>query len=65
MWFHSDGKKWVVTVHDYIPGPGPGDFRNEWDTPEEAVTDILDFFFGDQTRMNVKREAWANRWRPD
>jgi len=49
--------KWVVTVHEYIPGPGPGDFVNEWDTPEGAVADILDYLLGDPARMRVKQLA--------
>jgi len=54
---HCDGSKWFVTSHDYIPGPGPGDFVNKWATPEEAVTDILDFYFGSPARMDIKRRA--------
>ncbi len=54
---HSDGSKWEVTVHTYIPGPGPGDFINFWDTPEEAVADILDYLLGDPARMGVKQLA--------
>lgn len=57
LWLHSDGSKWFVTSHDYVPGPGPGDFVNVWDSPEEAVTDILDFYFGSPARMDVKRRA--------
>jgi hypothetical protein len=57
LWFHCDGDKWFVTSHDYIPGPGLGDFVNEWSSPEEAVADILDFFFGNPARMDIKREA--------
>jgi hypothetical protein len=60
LWFHCDGGKWVVTSHDYIPGPGPGDFVNEWSSPEEAVADILDFYFGSPARMDVKRQARAD-----
>lgn len=55
--FHKDGR-WYVNCHEYRPGPGPGDFHNEWETPEEAVSDILAFFFGDPSRVNAKsREA--------
>lgn len=57
LFFHSDDGKWVVTSHDYIPGPGPGDFVNVWNSPEEAVADILDFYFGSPTRMDIKRQA--------
>jgi len=46
-----------VTSHDYVPGPGPGDFVNEWNTAEEAVADILDFYFGSSVRMDIKGKA--------
>jgi hypothetical protein len=59
LYFHSDGSKWFVTSHDYVPGPGPGDFVNVWNTPEQAVADILDFYFGSPNRMDVKRRAGA------
>lgn len=54
---HSGGARWFVTSHDFIPGPGPGDFVNEWATAEEAVADVLDFYFGNPARMDVKRRA--------
>lgn len=54
---HHDAGKWIVTVNTYIPGPGPGDFVNVWDTPEEAIADILDYLLGDPARMAVKQEA--------
>lgn len=55
LWF--DGEKWLVLAEEYIPGPGPGDFLDEWDTIDEAVDDILDFYFGDPKRMQVKADA--------
>jgi hypothetical protein len=45
------GGRWVVEVSEWVPGPGPGDFTREFDTPEEAVSDILDYYFGDASRM--------------
>src|SRR5262245_19062445 len=54
LFFHRDGMKWIVTSHDFVPGPGPGDFVNTWDTTEEAVADILGFYFGDPVRMEIK-----------
>lgn len=63
---YADESKWRVVSHDIIPGPGVGDFLDEWDTPEEAVDDILDFYFGDPRRMEVKRrrrdECGPNSW---
>lgn len=55
LYLHSDRGRWLVTSHDYVPGPGPGDFVNEWATPDEAVADVLDFYFGSPARMEAKR----------
>jgi hypothetical protein len=55
VWF--DGEFWFVLAEDYCPGPGPGDFLDEWSTQEQAVEDILDFYFGDPARMQAKAEA--------
>jgi hypothetical protein len=57
LWLHRDGIRWFVTSHDYVPGPGPGDFVNEWDTAEEAVADILDIYFDTSARTDLKRMA--------
>lgn len=54
---HAENGRWIVTSHDIIPGPGPGDFVDVWDTPEQAVDDILAFFLGDPRRMEVKRRV--------
>lgn len=53
--FYEQDGKWVVngkrtTGKDLAPG----DFINEWETPDEAVEDILDFYFGDSSRMLLK-----------
>ena len=45
---------WHVNGQDCSGGMGPADFVNEWVTPEEAISDIRDFFFGDSTRMEAK-----------
>ncbi len=54
LFLHANSGRWFVTSHDYVPGPGPGDFVNDWATPEEAIADVLDFYFGSPTRMNAK-----------
>jgi hypothetical protein len=45
---------WRVDGQDCAGGMGPADFIDEWSTPEEAISDILDFYFGDPTRMARK-----------
>lgn len=55
---YSEGR-WVVTVHEYVPGPGPGDFVNSWPTADEAVVDIIEYLLGNPERMRVKQQAHA------
>ena len=57
VWLFGHCGVWVVQAQEYSPVPGPGDFQNEWSSPEEAVEDILDFYFGDPERMHTKAEA--------
>jgi hypothetical protein len=45
-----------VTVEESIPSPGPGDFLNRWPTAEEAIDDVLDYYFGDPSRMEPLRK---------
>lgn len=54
FYFHNDG--WNVNGQDCAGGKGPADFINIWPTAEEAVKDILDFFFGDPSRMAKKAD---------
>jgi hypothetical protein len=60
---HSEGGRWFVTSHDVIPGPGPADFVREFDRPEQAIADVIDFFFGDPARMDLKRLFHERGWR--
>lgn len=55
--FWYDGEVWIVLSEDYCPGPGPGDFLDTWATADEAVDDIIDFYFGDPSRMQTKAFA--------
>ncbi len=44
---------WIVLNQDHIPELGPGDFKNVWQTQQEAVDDIIEFYFGSSKRMEV------------
>jgi len=48
---HFSEGRWHVTVHEYEPGPGPGDFVHGYSTIDQAVEDIIDYYFGDPARM--------------
>jgi len=50
----SRNEGWIVRAQECIPQPGMGDFINVWKTADEAIQDILDFFFGNPDRMNLK-----------
>lgn len=54
---YSTGVAWIVHSQECAPKLGPGDFQNVWPSPDEAVNDILDFYFGDPQRMQAKAEA--------
>ena len=54
--FFFANDSWQVHGQDCAGGMGPADFIDEWTTPEEAVADILAFFFGDPARMEKKAE---------
>jgi hypothetical protein len=56
---HAEAGRWIVTAHENIPDPGSGDFVHVFATPDEAIADILDFFFGDSARMDAYRQAWS------
>ena len=53
---YTSENRWIVVAQEYSPTAGPGDFIDIWDTPDEAVKDILDLFLGDGTRMAKKAE---------
>jgi len=55
--FHATSDAWIVLAQNFIPTFGPGDFQNIWDSPEKALDDIIDFYFGDPSRMNTKSDA--------
>lgn len=55
--FYNRKNSWIVLAQDHAPTFGPGDFENKWDTADEAVQDIIDFYFGDPKRMQAKAEA--------
>jgi hypothetical protein len=57
LWMFGQGGTWIVTGEQQ---GRPSDFQDQWNTQEEAVNDILDFFFGDPTRMQAKAELWAD-----
>lgn len=54
---YSTGESWIVHSQECAPKLGPGDFQDVWPSLEEAVKDILDFYFGDSKRMQAKAEA--------
>lgn len=56
---NADGT-WEVHGQDCAGGMGPADFRNQWSNADEAIQDILEFFFGDPARMARKAEYFKH-----
>jgi len=44
--------KWIFEVWEFIPGPGPGDFQEEFTSIGDAIPVILDYYFGNPSKMN-------------
>lgn len=44
--------QWVVKVRECVPGPGPGDFQDQFSSLADAVQSIQDYFFGPSEKMN-------------
>ncbi len=54
------GTQWRTEVHQYAPGPGPGDFSHTHVSLEEAYADLVSYFF-DSSDVNFQAMAKANR----
>lgn len=54
---YRKGDQWIVRAQESVPKPGPADFQNVWTSPEDAIQDILDFYFGNPERMRAKADA--------
>ena len=52
LYWDEDKQRWIFSVWEWTPGPGPGDFENYYTTLEEAVTDVEKYYFGDPKWMN-------------
>ncbi|HEY9676766.1 MAG TPA: hypothetical protein V6C76_02105 [Drouetiella sp.] len=56
-----DKDKWLVDGWDCAGDMGSADFVNEWGTPEQALDDIFDFFFGNPDRVRAKESYQRKR----
>jgi hypothetical protein len=48
LWIYEEDNFWIAQKHEWIPGPGPTDFRCKYATAEEAVDRVLRFFCNGQ-----------------
>lgn len=58
---YSVNGKWMVHSQECAPKAGIGDFHNVWNTSDEAISDILDFYFGNPERMEQKSKRQASQ----
>lgn len=58
--------KWHFEIGCFAGGPGafaPGDFVNQHETLAGAIADVLDYYFGDESRMNPPELANVDQLR--
>ena len=48
----ENNEKFSFLVWEFAPGPGPGDFENSFDSVLECIDDVIDYYFGNPSRMN-------------
>ena len=53
---HSSAS-WELSVHWYIPWPGPGDFIEGFDDESAAIAAVLDYYFGDSGHFRTLLQA--------
>lgn len=51
-----EDNKFIVSVWDWVPGPGPGDFELSFDNEEEAVREARNYFFGESKYFKKRLE---------
>ncbi len=50
---YFSGTSWFVLMQEHIPTADKGDFENRWEVLQQAIDDILEFYFGDDARMKL------------
>lgn len=61
IWHASDC--WRVSVWDWVPGPGPGDFVKQFADEDAAIDFIVQYFFGETPEFSA-RLAHEDQRRP-
>lgn len=54
LWFVKNN--WSVILHEWTPGPGPGDFNLEFENEDAAIDFILDYYFSDNIYFKEKKD---------
>lgn len=54
LWFIKNS--WRVIHHDWVPGPGPGDFNIEFKNEDDAIDFIITYYFSDNIYFKEKKD---------
>jgi hypothetical protein len=54
---YKEDVNWKISVHEYAPGPGPGDFDLVCGTEDRAVEEIFHYFFDENEWFEAARAA--------
>ena len=53
-----ESDSWSFSAWEYCPGPGPGDFERVYGSLGEAVSAIVEYYFGDPAWMCAEWDAY-------
>jgi hypothetical protein len=63
LWWRKE-RSWEVSLHQWVPGPGPGDFCEIFENQDDAIALILSYYFGEnryfkevKDDVNLRRNA--------
>lgn len=53
----GDNNAWHICVAQYVPGPGPGDFLEQFETEAEAIAGAIHYFFEPNQHVDAANAA--------
>lgn len=54
-------KSWSVSVSEYVPGPGPGDFEKIFSSEQKAISAIVEYYFGLSPEFQESKKHHENK----
>lgn len=55
-----NNNNFIVSVWDWVPGPGPGDFETVFTKEDAAMEEVKSYFFGNNSNFKKRLEWWKS-----